>query len=167
MIQNLEAGTNAFPTRRCLSAGAEDYIVKPLQSKDVQRLRNCSLPKPKGSPPCDTVAKRKPLPAPDHAAVAVASSSGRKAHFAGVAMARSWLPQTCSVTDSLHNNAMLIGFFLFLLFLFQGLHSSSVELSHYFPLLFKLVLLMYAVLFLGEVLHRWSSRGGVLPLWCA
>ncbi|TVT98556.1 hypothetical protein EJB05_56131 [Eragrostis curvula] len=76
---------------RCLSAGAEDYIVKPLQSKDVQRLRNCTLAKPKGSSPCDPVTKRKHLPAPDHAAAAVstASPSERRAHFTGVAMART------------------------------------------------------------------------------
>ncbi|KAK3142529.1 hypothetical protein QOZ80_4BG0347710 [Eleusine coracana subsp. coracana] len=120
---------------RCLSAGAEDYIVKPLQSKDVPRLRNCSLAKPKGSSPCDAVTKRKPLqPKDDHAAVAVASPSGRRAHFAGVAMV---------------------------------LHSSSVELSHYFPLLFKIVLLLYAVLCLGELLYRWSSSGCSLSPWCA
>ncbi|KAK3144699.1 hypothetical protein QOZ80_4AG0316510 [Eleusine coracana subsp. coracana] len=119
---------------RCLSAGAEDYIVKPLQSKDVPRLRNCSLAKPKGSSPCDAVTKRKPLQPKDHAAVGVASPSGRRAHFAGVAMV---------------------------------LHSSSVELSHYFPLLFKIVLLLYAVLCLGELLYRWSSRGCSLSLWCA
>ncbi|AQK53038.1 Two-component response regulator ARR16 [Zea mays] len=27
---------------RCLTAGAEDFILKPLKTKDVQRLRNCS-----------------------------------------------------------------------------------------------------------------------------
>lgn len=41
---------------RCLKAGAEDYIVKPLQSKDVPRLRSCSNAKPK-DPPCSTVSK--------------------------------------------------------------------------------------------------------------
>jgi two-component response regulator ARR-A family len=56
---------------------------------------------------------------------------------------------------------------LFLFFLFQVLHSSSIELSHYFPLLLKLVLLLYAVLCLGELLHRWSSRGCSFALWCA
>ncbi|KAL6845800.1 hypothetical protein ACP4OV_024375 [Aristida adscensionis] len=125
---------------RCLNAGAEDYIVKPLQSKDVQRLRNCSNARPKegASSPCDAVTKRKPPPPPsDHAAAAVdaASPSVRRAHFAGVAMV---------------------------------LHSSSVELSQYFPLLLKLVLLLYAVLCLGEVLHRWSSSSGCyFSLWCA
>ncbi|TKW39798.1 hypothetical protein SEVIR_1G203200v4 [Setaria viridis] len=35
---------------RCLTAGAEDFILKPLKSKDVQRLRNCSnSAKPKGA----------------------------------------------------------------------------------------------------------------------
>ncbi|PVH35354.1 hypothetical protein PAHAL_7G161000 [Panicum hallii] len=121
---------------RCLSAGAEDFIVKPLQSKDVQRLRNCSTGRPnKGSPPCecDAAAKRKPLVLPPSAADA--SPSGRRANFAGVAMV---------------------------------LHSSRVELSQYFPLLLKLVVLVYAVLCVGELLHRWSSRGGCsLALWCA
>ncbi|GJN02849.1 hypothetical protein PR202_ga20237 [Eleusine coracana subsp. coracana] len=84
---------------RCLSAGAEDYIVKPLQSKDVPRLRNCSLAKPKGSSPCDAVTKRKPLQPKDHAAVGVASPSGRRAHFAGVAMAR---PCHLRLVPSLH-----------------------------------------------------------------
>jgi hypothetical protein len=56
---------------------------------------------------------------------------------------------------------------LFLIFLFQVLHSSNIELTHYFPLLLKLVLLLYAVLCLGELLHRWSSRGCSLALWCA
>ena len=48
------------------------------------------------------------------------------------------------------------------------LQSSSLELSHYLPLLLKLVVLVYDVLCLGELLHRWSS--GVrcsLSLWCA
>lgn len=51
-------------------------------------------------------------------------------------------------------------------FLFQVLHSSSVELSHYFPFLFKFILLVYAILCLGELLHRWSN-GCFLNLWCA
>uniref|UniRef100_M8AX64 Two-component response regulator ARR3 n=1 Tax=Aegilops tauschii TaxID=37682 RepID=M8AX64_AEGTA len=76
---------------RCLKAGAEDYIVKPLQSKDVPRLRSCSNAKPK-DPPCSTV-----------------------------------------------------------------LHSSSAGLSHYFPFLFKFILLVYAILCVGELLHRWSN----------
>ncbi|RLM73456.1 two-component response regulator ORR1-like [Panicum miliaceum] len=120
---------------RCLNAGAEDFIVKPLQSEDVQRLRNCSTARPNiASPPgeCDAAAKRKPLALPPSVA---ASPSGRRANFAGVAMV---------------------------------LHSSTVELSQYFPLLLKLVVLVYAVLCVGELLHRWSSRGGCsLALWCA
>ncbi|KAG2566411.1 two-component response regulator ORR1-like [Panicum virgatum] len=114
---------------RCLNAGAEDFIVKPLQSKDVQRLRSCFTARPKGSAPCEAVAKRTPMPPPppsDHHAAA-ASASGRRGPFAGVAMV---------------------------------LHSSSVELSQYLPLLVKLVLLVYAVLCLGEILRRWSSGGG-------
>ncbi|CAN6241650.1 unnamed protein product [Urochloa humidicola] len=123
---------------RCLNAGAEDFIVKPLQSKDVQRLRNCSTARPTkaAAPPCDAVAKRKPPPLPASSAAA-ASPSGRRANLAGVAMV---------------------------------LHSSSVELSQYFPLLLKLVVLVYAVLCAGELLHRWSSGGAGFSLsarWCA
>uniref|UniRef100_A0A0D9VH47 Response regulatory domain-containing protein n=1 Tax=Leersia perrieri TaxID=77586 RepID=A0A0D9VH47_9ORYZ len=32
---------------RCLTAGAEDFILKPLKINDVQRLRKCSGVKPK------------------------------------------------------------------------------------------------------------------------
>ncbi|CAL5031903.1 unnamed protein product [Urochloa decumbens] len=120
---------------RCLNAGAEDYIVKPLQSKDVQRLRNCSTARPK---PNKAVPNRKLLAPllPPSAAGAAASPSGRRASLAGVAMV---------------------------------LHSSSVELSHYFPLLLKLVVLVYALLCVGELLHRWSSGGGcsLSVRWCA
>ncbi|KAF8703199.1 hypothetical protein HU200_031987 [Digitaria exilis] len=119
---------------RCLNAGAEDFIVKPLQSKDVQRLRNCSTVRP------NNVAKRKPLVLQPSAAGA-ALPSGRRANFAGVAMP-----------------------FLSV----QVLHSSSVEVSQYVPLLLKLVVMVYAVLCVGELLHRWSSGSGCsLALWCA
>ncbi|CAD6263605.1 unnamed protein product [Miscanthus lutarioriparius] len=126
---------------RCLNAGAEDFIVKPLQSKDVQRLRNCSTaarPSSKGAAPCEAASvaskrNNKPLVLP--ASAAATSPSGRRANLAGVAMV---------------------------------LHSSSVELSQYLPLLLKLVVLVYAVLCFGELLHRWSSGGRCsLSLWCA
>ncbi|KAL5214461.1 hypothetical protein ABZP36_003613 [Zizania latifolia] len=119
---------------RCLNAGAEDFIVKPLQSKDVQRLRNCSS----ATTQCKGKSDGKLLPS-DHVVVdaaAVAESpppSRRRAHFAGVAMV---------------------------------LHTSSVELSQYFPFLFKFILLVYAILCLGELLRRWSN-GCFLSLWCA
>ncbi|CAN6235103.1 unnamed protein product [Urochloa humidicola] len=116
---------------RCLNAGAEDFIVKPLQKKDVQRLRTCCAARPKGPSPCEALSKRTPPPPPpsDHlaAAAAAASASGRPGQFTGVAMV---------------------------------LRSSRVELSQYVPLLFKLVLMVYAVLCLGELLQRWSSGGG-------
>ncbi|CAL5016815.1 unnamed protein product [Urochloa decumbens] len=114
---------------RCLSAGAEDFIIKPLRSKDVQRLRSCCAARPKGPAPCDAVSKSTPPPA-DHlaAAAAAAPASGRPGHLTGVAMV---------------------------------LRSSRADwLSQYLPLLFKLVLMVYAVLCLGELLHRWSSGGG-------
>ena len=96
-------GTNDFlllARSRCLNAGAEDFIVKPLQSKDVQRLRNCSTaaarPTKGGAAPCEAaaVAKRnnKPLvlPPSDAAVTAGATSpSGRRANLAGVAMVRT------------------------------------------------------------------------------
>ncbi|CAO2035159.1 unnamed protein product [Urochloa humidicola] len=110
---------------RCLSAGAEDFIVKPLQSKDVQRLRSCCAAMSKASEPCEAVSKR--TPHSDHFAAAAASASGRPGHFTGVAMV---------------------------------LRSSRAELSQYLPLLFKLVLMVYAVLCLGELVYKWSSGGG-------
>ena len=92
-------GTNDFlllARSRCLNAGAEDFIVKPLQSKDVQRLRNCSTaaarPTKGGAAPCEAaaVAKRNnkpPLVLPPSAAAT--SPSGRRANLAGVAMVRT------------------------------------------------------------------------------
>ncbi|CAO2042397.1 unnamed protein product [Urochloa humidicola] len=113
---------------RCLSAGAEDFIVKPLQSKDVQRLRSCCAAMPKASAPCEAVSKMTPPPPhSDHLAATAASASGRPGHFTGVAMV---------------------------------LRSSRAELSQYLPLLFKLVLMAYAVLCLGELMYKWSSGGG-------
>ncbi|TKW04534.1 hypothetical protein SEVIR_7G116600v4 [Setaria viridis] len=117
---------------RCLNAGAEDFIVKPLQSKDVQRIvRSCSAARHKGSAPREAVAKSAPITPPppsDHRApVGAATASGPRGHLTGLAMV---------------------------------LHSSRMELSQYFPLLFKLVLLVYAVLCLGELMHRWSSGSG-------
>ncbi|RCV33766.1 hypothetical protein SETIT_7G108800v2 [Setaria italica] len=117
---------------RCLNAGAEDFIVKPLQSKDVQRIvRSCSAARHKGSAPREAVAKSVPITPPppsDHRApVGAATASGPRGHLTGLAMV---------------------------------LHSSRMELSQYFPLLFKLVLLVYAVLCLGELMHRWSSGSG-------
>lgn len=131
---------------RCLNAGAEDFIVKPLQSKDVQRLRNCSTatrPSNKGGAtlPCEENAVAKwsnnKLPPSAGAGASATSPSGRRANLAGVAMR-------------------------------QVLHSSSVEISQYLPLLLKLVVLAYAALCLGELLHRWSSGGSCsLSPWCA
>ncbi|KAF8653148.1 hypothetical protein HU200_062594 [Digitaria exilis] len=47
---------------RCLTAGAEDFILKPLKSKDVQRLRNCSQsgkPKDVDDAQCKSLSSRK------------------------------------------------------------------------------------------------------------
>jgi hypothetical protein len=63
--------------------------VKPLQSKDVQRLRNCSAAaRPsKGAAPCEAAVVAKRNHKPPHPAGA-ASPSGRRASLAGVAMVR-------------------------------------------------------------------------------
>jgi two-component response regulator (ARR-A family) len=123
---------------RCLTAGAEDFIQKPLSSKDVQRLRNCSNARRPHSRQdasearCESSSgtRRKPL-----AARKATSDSEKRSQSAGFAMAL--------------NNA------------------SSSELSHYFQYIFKLILLAYAVLCLRELLHRWSN-GSFLSLWrCA
>ncbi|RCV06827.1 hypothetical protein SETIT_1G195000v2 [Setaria italica] len=108
---------------RCLTAGAEDFILKPLKSKDVQRLRNCSnSAKPKGA---------------DDAHQCKSLSSRRKI--------------TSEQRSQITRLAMV-------------LNASSIELSHYFQFLFKFILLAYAVLCLGELLHRWSN-GSFLSLW--
>lgn len=78
---------------------------------------------------------------------------------------------TCIVVTCCHRRVLtrkrtIASICLPLRFLFQVLHSSSVELSHYFPFLFKFILLVYAILCLGELLHRWSN-GCFLNLWCA
>ncbi|KAK1617561.1 hypothetical protein QYE76_023078 [Lolium multiflorum] len=118
---------------RCLTAGAEDYIVKPLRKKDVQRLRNCSAARPAATK--DAVAaddrrrssvKKNDAPAPpprlDTAAKkAISEQRPRRLAGAGLAMA------------------------------------STVDLSHYLQFLFKFILLAYAVLCLTELLHRWSN----------
>lgn len=65
---------------------------------------------------------------------------------------------------------MIIGFvgFCFLVFWFlQVMNASSFEVSHYFQLIFKLILLAYAVLCLSQLLHRWSNGSSLLSLWCA
>ena len=78
--------------------------MKPLRSKDVQRLRNCSAARSGklASPPCecDAAAKRKPLVLPPSAA---ASPSGRRANFAGVALVRL----RCYVTGSQHKKRIM------------------------------------------------------------
>jgi two-component response regulator (ARR-A family) len=47
---------------------------------------------------------------------------------------------------------------------FQVLHSASAGISGYFPFLFKFILLVYAILCMGELLHRWSN-GSFLSMW--
>jgi two-component response regulator (ARR-A family) len=128
---------------RCLTAGAEDFIVKPLRTKDVQRLRNCSAVRLRPATK-DTADDRRPssvkrngvdAPAPqpraDTAAAAKKAATAEKP--AGLAMASS---------------------------------SSSIDLSHYLQSLFKFVLLAYALLCLAELLHRWSGAcSRSLSLW--
>lgn len=115
---------------RCLTAGAEDYIVKPLRKKDVQRLRNCSAARPATKDAVAADDRRRcsvkkndapaPPPRPDTAAKK-ATSEQRPGRLAGLAMA------------------------------------STVDLSHYLQFLFKFILLAYALLCLTELLHRWSN----------
>uniref|UniRef100_A0A0D9W5D2 Response regulatory domain-containing protein n=1 Tax=Leersia perrieri TaxID=77586 RepID=A0A0D9W5D2_9ORYZ len=149
---------------RCLNAGAEDFIVKPLQSKDVQRLRNCSSVNTQF---CNAGSDIKLLPSDhivvDATAAALLPSSRRRVHFAGVAMA-----SPCCI----HSHHIFICYTIRRFWketmadFAVVLRSSSVELSHYFPFLFKFILLVYAILCLGELLHRWSN-GCFLNLWCA
>jgi two-component response regulator (ARR-A family) len=151
-----------------LNAGAEDFIVKPLQSKDVQRLRSCSTARQhKSSAPFDwDVAKSVPIAPPTtpppsdvhRAPVAAATASGRRGHLAGLATVRH-----CHTTPTRCCGATLLADRLrFCCCLpLQVLRSSRTELSQYWlPLLFKLVLLVYAALCLGELMRRWSSGGG-------
>ncbi|KAL5211236.1 hypothetical protein ABZP36_022083 [Zizania latifolia] len=124
---------------RCLTAGAEDFILKPLKINDVQRLRECSGARPKAATTdddddrCNTVSSsRKKLPS-DHTAKKVATAEQKTSPLAGLAMV---------------------------------INASSFEVSHYFQLLFKFILIAYAVLCLSQLLHRWSN-GSFLSLWCA
>uniref|UniRef100_A0A0E0K160 Response regulatory domain-containing protein n=1 Tax=Oryza punctata TaxID=4537 RepID=A0A0E0K160_ORYPU len=104
---------------RCLTAGAEDFILKPLKINDVQRLRKCSgASKPK-------------------AAAAVAGDDDR-------------------CCNTLSSSSMK-----------KVMNASSFEVSHYFQLIFKFILLAYAVLCLSQLLHRWSNGSSLLSLWCA
>uniref|UniRef100_A0ACD5YNG5 Uncharacterized protein n=1 Tax=Avena sativa TaxID=4498 RepID=A0ACD5YNG5_AVESA len=127
---------------RCLTAGAEDFIVKPLRTKDVQRLRDCSAvrlrqaTKDAADDRSPSSVKRKGVDAPappprqDTAANEKAATAEKPAGLAALAS------------------------------------SSSTDLSHYLQSLFKFVLLAYALLCLAELLHRWSggcSRS--LSLW--
>jgi two-component response regulator (ARR-A family) len=87
LINPSSLGAVIFPLTRCLNAGAEDFIVNPLQSKEVQHLWNCStaMRPSKGAALFEAiVAKRSPwccrpptLP------------SGRRLNLAGVAMERT------------------------------------------------------------------------------
>ncbi|XP_047077070.1 two-component response regulator ORR2-like [Lolium rigidum] len=114
---------------RCLTAGAEDYIVKPLRKKDVQRLRNCSAARPATKDAVAADDRRRswvnaPAPPPRlDTATKKATSEQRPGQLAGLAMA------------------------------------STVDLSQYLQFLFKFILLAYAVLCLTELLHRWSNGG--------
>ncbi|KAG8071062.1 hypothetical protein GUJ93_ZPchr0006g44580 [Zizania palustris] len=123
---------------RCLTAGAEDFILKPLKINDVQRLRECSCARPKAAVTTDSdgtvssSSSRKKLPS-ENTAKKVATSEQKTSPLAGLAMV---------------------------------INASSFEVSHYFQLLFKFILIAYAVLCLSQLLHTWSN-GSFLSLWCA
>jgi len=123
---------------RCLTAGAEDFILKPLKTKDVQRLRNCSKSNAAARPPKDD--------ADAHQCKSLSSIRKLRSDQNQIAMPG--------------HRSQLTG-------LTMVLHASSIEVSHYLQFLFKFVLLAYAVLCLSELLHRWSNNGSVLSLWSA
>ncbi|KAK3154370.1 hypothetical protein QOZ80_2BG0189650 [Eleusine coracana subsp. coracana] len=71
---------------RCLTAGAEDFILKPLKSKDVQRLRNCSNTRSNDAaaeaPQCESLCRSKP-PLDQ---IAKKATSEQRSQLAGFAM---------------------------------------------------------------------------------
>jgi two-component response regulator (ARR-A family) len=97
--------------------------------------------------------------------VVIDGTSSRRAHLTEIAMARHRsrhhsIPQHHLNRMMLRNSSSFPCCCVF----FQVLHSSSAGLSHYFPFLFKFILLVYAILCLGELLHRWSN-GSFLSMW--
>ncbi|KAM0874878.1 hypothetical protein ACQ4PT_037157 [Festuca glaucescens] len=112
---------------RCLTAGAEDYIVKPLRKKDVQRLRNCSAARP---------ATKDAVAADDRR-----RSSVKRNDDAPAPPPRQDTAANKATSGKLPGSAM----------------ASTVDLSHYLQFLFKFILLAYALLCLTELLHRWSN----------
>ncbi|XP_062219337.1 two-component response regulator ORR2-like [Phragmites australis] len=70
---------------RCLTAGAEDFILKPLKTKDVQRLRNCSNARsPKDADArCESLSSRRKPPSDQ---IAKKTTSEQRSQFAGFAM---------------------------------------------------------------------------------
>ncbi|KAG8058987.1 hypothetical protein GUJ93_ZPchr0002g25324 [Zizania palustris] len=123
---------------RCLTAGAEDFILKPLKTNDVQRIRKCS-----GDRRCNNVSSsssrtktKTKLSPSDHTAKKVATPEQKTSHLAG------------------------------LLAMVMNASSLEVSVSHYFQFVFKFILIAYAVLCLSQLLHRWSN-GSFLSLWSA
>jgi hypothetical protein len=100
LINPSSLGAVIFPLTRCLNAGAEDFIVNPLQSKEVQHLWNCStaMRPSKGAALFEAiVAKRnnKPLVLPpSDAAVGTAIEPCRSRHGTYVAPAATTRPRT-------------------------------------------------------------------------
>ncbi|KAJ1696441.1 hypothetical protein LUZ63_004953 [Rhynchospora breviuscula] len=103
--------------RRCKADGAEDFILKPLQTNDVQKLRNYANKSTKPSE-LKSGIKRKISQLDLASAMNIAE---RKRHLSRVVMV---------------------------------LKSSSFDISPYFPLACKLVLLFYAMLCLSQLLQR-------------
>ncbi|KAJ4761760.1 two-component response regulator-like protein [Rhynchospora pubera] len=103
---------------RCKADGAEDFILKPLQTNDVQKLRNYANKSTKPSE-LKSGIKRKMISQLDLASAM--NIAERKRHLSRVVMV---------------------------------LKSSSLDISPYFPLACKLVLLFYAMLCLSQLLHR-------------
>nr|XP_010907986.1 two-component response regulator ORR3 [Elaeis guineensis] len=65
---------------RCLAIGAEDFLLKPLQVKDIQRLRNSARP----TAPAPSQDPKRKLPVD---LIAQSNGSERRPHLAGVAVA--------------------------------------------------------------------------------
>lgn len=154
---------------RCLTAGAEDFILKPLKTKDVQRLHNCSNAAGRHKDDaddahhqCESLSSSRKLRSDQIA------TPGQRSQLTGLTMVCTYMSSflinpfccfTSTATELLtiqFKNPMPQ----------QVLNASSIELSHYFQFLFKFVLLAYAVLWLSELLHRWSNSS-FHSLWSA
>ncbi|XP_078172580.1 two-component response regulator ORR2-like isoform X1 [Carex rostrata] len=103
---------------RCKADGAEDFILKPLQTNDVQKLRNYANRSAKPSK-LKSGTKRKMT---------------NQLELASAMNITEWKPHLSRVV--------------------MVLKSSRLDISPYFPLACKVVVLFYAMLCLNQLLHR-------------